>query len=183
MFTLDFDRYRIKTLGKWELYNQKLDPGDIDLLVSFDGLKMDDDSTYNEIEDLSDDIKMKDEYECHTFCFAKYPPDLGILYKNYKDNIDTYIKIWKTDKHDCSDEKGLIEFNKDEINKIRSLKMSKTISHRKIQENLSEIRQRIHENYELQNIYPDQRSTYQFKKFITYGKRFDSSFRKLLFKI
>ena len=55
--------------------------------------------------------------------------------------------------------------------------MSKTISHRKIPENLSEIRQRIHENYELQNIYPDQRgSTYQFKKFITYGKRFDSSF-------
>ena len=86
---------------------EKLDPGDIDLLVSFDGLKMDDDSTYNEIEDLSDDIKMKDEYECHTFCFAKYPPDLGILYKNYKDNIDTYIKIWKTDKHDCSDEKRI----------------------------------------------------------------------------
>ncbi|AXV39993.1 DUF6932 family protein [Methanobacterium sp. BAmetb5] len=100
----------------------KLNPGDIDLLVSFDGLKMNDDAIYDEFLELSDEIEMKEYYDCHVFCFAKYPPDMELLHRNYKKNIETYIRIWKMDKHHCSEEKGIIEFSKEEIDKIRGLK-------------------------------------------------------------
>lgn len=105
----------------------KENPGDIDLLVILDGLKIDEcpDELVDEYLDIDNSTKMKDEYSCHSFCALKYPVS-DPLY-NYHNSIKNQVISWwklnfMDDERTILDpvSKGVIILSEDEISKIQS---------------------------------------------------------------
>jgi len=105
-------------------------PRDVDLLITLDGLTMDEssDEVYNEYWEFKDHKQMKKLYCCHTFCTLEYPEEeFKDLYIHNEETKQDVIGWWKTnfldEEHTIRDpvEKGVIILSKEEIDKMRSI--------------------------------------------------------------
>lgn len=105
-------------------------PRDVDLLITLDGLMLDEssDEVYNEYWEFKDHKKMKELYCCHTFCTLEYPKEEYIdLYMHNEGTKQDVISWWKTnfldEERTIEDpvEKGVVILSKDEIRKMRSI--------------------------------------------------------------
>ena len=104
----------------------KEEPGDIDLLLTFNDDVYDSDMTYNSYFEITRQReKMKEEYEAHVF-FAKNttdadPIDLQIFWKKEKKKVLEWWSRFYIDKENeiiDDKKKGFIVFNKDELQQI-----------------------------------------------------------------
>ncbi|KAF5031756.1 hypothetical protein DSECCO2_624460 [anaerobic digester metagenome] len=109
----------------------KEEPSDIDLLIVFDGLTVDEgpDELYDiylELDNKSD-VDIKENYSCHTWCVLEYSPDEFKDLHDYNNRLkNQVIGWWKTHYKDEARTiidpipKGVIVLKVEEIEKIRS---------------------------------------------------------------
>lgn len=104
----------------------KENPGDIDLLMTFNDDVYNTEETYNQYFEITQDTKkMKDDYEVHVF-FAKNttdndPVDLQIFWKNEKNRIlDWWSRFYIDGENNIIDnkKKGFIVFDKEKLQHI-----------------------------------------------------------------
>ena len=68
----------------------KENPGDIDLLTEFDGIKSKELGIYDDIKHMIYDAPLRTENYCHSFCVFKVPKTFG---KDYEDYVDVKTKM------------------------------------------------------------------------------------------
>lgn len=108
---------------------KKEEPNDIDLLVIFDGIKIDEgpDELYKEYSEIEDRLKMKEEFSCHVYCALEYPEDYGPIAVYHNAVKADVVGWWKTNFLDSERKtqdpipKGVVVLSEDEIKKIWSI--------------------------------------------------------------
>ena len=104
----------------------KQDPGDIDLLLTFNDDVYDSEDSYNKYFEITrNQNKMKEDYEVHVF-FVKNtsdadPLDMQHFWEMEKKKVLDWWSRYYIDKENKiidNDKKGFIVFNKDELQKI-----------------------------------------------------------------
>jgi len=89
---------------------EKPDPKDIDLVIHFDGMKLNqDEDLQKHCEKLIDKNEMKLVYKCHPQFVLVYPKDEPDLYSYYIQRYNYWLKWFSRDRD--GNIKGLIEFN------------------------------------------------------------------------
>lgn len=108
----------------------KEEPSDIDLLVIFDGLTVDNgpDELYNIYLEVDNKNNVKETYSCHVWCILEYPPEEYKEIYNHFNGIKNDVKGWWQTNFLDEDRKipdpvpkGVIIIPVEELEKVRSL--------------------------------------------------------------
>ena len=106
----------------------KEEPGDIDLLITFNDEVYDSEDSYNKYFEITQNqSKMKEDYGVHVF-FAKNatdadPFDLQHFWEMYKKKVLDWWSLFYIDRENeviGDKKKGFIVFNKEELQKIEA---------------------------------------------------------------
>ena len=99
-----------KQLINGSFTTNKIDPGDVDLVIVFDSELL----TTKEKDKciiLMNNTTIKEGYGCHTFPLVKYPKSKPELYAKYLEKKKYWLNCWGSDREDIP--KGIIDIEAD----------------------------------------------------------------------
>jgi len=99
-----------KQLINGSFTTNKIEPGDIDLVIVFDSNSLTS-KEKNKCRILMNNETIKEGYGCHTYPLVKYPKSKPELYAKYLEKKAYWLDCWGSDREDIP--KGIIDIDLD----------------------------------------------------------------------